>query len=95
MATRIEADKRRRDKVACGAAESSLLAWVVSDVPGWEVVLEVGLVDGLVGVVLEVGLGVAEEVGLVDGLVEVVLGVVPRSSGVQSPSGSEQPSVKE
>ena len=85
MATRIEADKRRRDKVACGAAESSLLAWVVSDVPGWEVVLEVGL-------------GVAEEVGLVDGLVEVVLGVegvVPRSSGVQSPSGSEQPSVKE
>ena len=82
MATRIEADKRRRDKVACGAAESSLLAWVVEDVPGWEVVLEVGL-------------GVAEEVGLVDGLVEVVLGVVPRSSGVQSPSGSEQPSVKE
>ena len=82
MATRIEADKRRRDKVACGAAESSLLAWVVSDVPGWEVVLEVGL-------------GVAEEVGLVDGLVEVVLGVVPRSSGVQSPSGCEQPSVKE
>ena len=62
MATRIEADKRRRDKVACGAAESSLLAWVVEDVPGWEVVLEVGL-------------GVAEEVGLVDGLVEVVLGV--------------------
>ena len=82
MATRIEADKRRRDKVACGAAESSLLAWVVEDVPGWEVVLEVGL-------------GVAEEVGLVDGLVEVVLGVVPRSSGVQSPSGCEQPSVKE
>ena len=82
MATRIEADKRRRDKVACGAAESSLLAWVVEDVPGWEVVLEVGL-------------GVGEEVGLVDGLVEVVLGVVPRSSGVQSPSGSEQPSVKE
>ena len=82
MATRIEADKRRRDKVACGAAESSLLAWVVEGVPGWEVVLEVGL-------------GVAEEVGLVDGLVEVVLGVVPRSSGVQSPSGSEQPSVKE
>ena len=74
MATRIEADKRRRDKVACGAAESSLLAWVVEDVPGWEVVLEVGLGDGLV---------------------EVVLGVVPRSSGVQSPSGSEQPSVKE
>jgi len=95
LATRIEADKRRRDKVACGAAESSLLAWVVEGVPGWEVVLEVGLVDGLVGVVLEVGLGVAEEVGLVDGLVEVVLGVVPRSSGVQSPSGSEQPSVKE
>ena len=62
MATRIEAHKRRRDKVACGAAESSLLAWVVEDVPGWEVVLEVGL-------------GVAEEVGLVDGLVEVVLGV--------------------
>ena len=82
MATRIEADKRRRDKVACGAAESSLLAWVVEGVPGWEVVLEVGL-------------GVAEEVGLVDGLVEVVLGVVPRSSGVQSPSGCEQPSVKE
>ena len=82
MATRIEAEKRRRDKVACGAAESSLLAWVVEGVPGWEVVLEVGL-------------GVAEEVGLVDGLVEVVLGVVPRSSGVQSPSGSEQPSVKE
>ena len=90
MATRIEADKRRRDKVACGAAESSLLAWVVSDVSGWEVVLEVGL-----GVAEEVGLGVAEEVGLVDGLVEVVLGVVPRSSGVQSPSGCEQPSVKE
>ena len=90
MATRIEADKRRRDKVACGAAESSLLAWVVEGVPGWEVVLEVGL-----GVAEEVGLGVAEEVGLVDGLVEVVLGVVPRSSGVQSPSGSEQPSVKE
>ena len=45
-----------------------------------------------------VGLGVAEEVGLVDGLVEVVLRVGcvdPRSSGVQSPSGSEQPSVKE
>ena len=82
LATRIEADRRRRDKVACGAAESSLLAWVVSDVLGWEVVLEVGL-------------DVAEEVGLVDGLVEVVLGVVPRSSGVQSPSGSEQPSVKE
>ena len=82
MATRIEAHKRRRDKVACGAAESSLLAWVVEGVPGWEVVLEVGL-------------GVAEEVGLVDGLVEVVLGVVPRSSGVQSPSGCEQPSVKE
>ena len=59
-----------------------MLAWVVEDVPGWEVVLEVGLV-------------VAEEVGLVDGLVEVVLGVVPRSSGVQSPSGCEQPSVKE
>jgi len=93
LATRIEADKRRRDKVACGAAESSLLAWVVEGVPGWEVVLEVGL-----GVAEEVGLGVAEEVGLVDGLVEVVLGVegvVPRSSGVQSPSGCEQPSVKE
>ena len=43
-------------------------------------------------------MGVAEEVGLVDGLVEVVLRVGcvdPRSSGVQSPSGSEQPSVKE
>ena len=62
-----------------------MLACVVEDVLGWEVVLEVGL-------------GVAEEVGLVDGLVEVVLGVEgvdPRSSGVQSPSGSEQPSVKE
>ena len=92
MATRIEADKRRRDKVACGAAESSLLAWVVSDVPGWEVVLEVGL-----GVAEEVvpGWEVVLEVGLGDGLVEVVLGVVPRSSGVQSPSGCEQPSVKE
>ena len=62
-----------------------MLAWVVEDVSGWEVVLVVGL-------------GVAEEVGLVDGLVEVVLGVEcvdPRSSGVQSPPGCEQPSVKE
>ena len=62
-----------------------MLACVVEDVSGLEVVLVVGL-------------GVAEEVGIVDGLVEVVLGVgcvVPRSSGVQSPSGSEQPSVKE
>ena len=60
------------------------MAWVVEDVPGWEVVLEVGLVDGLVGVVLEVTGG----------------SVVPRSSGllpsgVESPPGCEQPSVKE